>query len=90
VEAELGTVNTNVRAEVKDFSVLPYLSGELTYQFTPKVEGLAYLEGIEFSSDLLLETGTSLGYRFDEYWDASLGTHITNARSTFSIARRSL
>ena len=73
VEVELATESRTVGAEVKDYSVLPYLSGELSYQFTPKVDGLVYVEGITISSDLLLDTGVAVGYRFNEHWDASLG-----------------
>ena len=73
IEVELATVNRTVGAEVKDYSVLPYLSGELSYQFTSKVDALLYAEGIAMSSDVILDTGFSMGYRFNEHWDASLG-----------------
>lgn len=73
ISVELETQDKTIGAKAEDFSVLPYLLGELGYQVTPKLSAVANVDGIAISSDILFDAGFRFQYQFNDHWDASLG-----------------
>ena len=73
-DVELGTLEGPfVGADVNDFTIAPFVLGELGYEITPHLNAFGYLFGGAGPNSWALNPGIRMSYSIHENWNVGIG-----------------